>query len=267
MTTPNIVLCELPDPGIPSIESYSPFCLKVHRALQLCRLPYERRHAQRPDAFRSYNPAAQVPVLLVGGEPIADSTLILSRLDALSGGRLSRGLSARGRSEAFLWEEMADSVLNGFLVAARWLDEESWPKTKDAYFATMPGFVRAIVPDRIRSRVRKALWARDVTRPSLAACWSRFEETLDHLDARAPGHGFWLGETPSRADVAIFAQLWSLRTDLTPRQAASIAQRSKLLAWLSRVDDACASAGHGAEQAQVHRELSRAVSFISTAFA
>ena len=34
MSTPKLVLCELADPGLPGIESYSPFCLKAHRALQ-----------------------------------------------------------------------------------------------------------------------------------------------------------------------------------------------------------------------------------------
>jgi hypothetical protein len=67
---PDLVLCELTDAGEPRLESHSPFCLKVHRALELCRFSYERRHAARPDAYRHYNPLAQVPVLLVDGEPV-----------------------------------------------------------------------------------------------------------------------------------------------------------------------------------------------------
>lgn len=239
MNSPHFVLCELEDTEIAGVESYSPFCLKVHRALALTGFAYERRHAGRPDAYRKYNPAGQVPVLLVDGVPVFDSTEIVTRLDFMSGGALNRGLDRPGRAEAFLWEEMADTTLNGFLVAARWLDDENWPLTKGAYFGAMPALVRAIVPGRLRSGVRRRLEARDVVRNGLDACWARFEVTLDELEARAPARGYWLGDAPSRADVAIFAQLWSFRTDLTARQAASIARRKRLSAWLERVDHAC----------------------------
>ncbi|HKQ68321.1 MAG TPA: glutathione S-transferase family protein [Polyangiaceae bacterium] len=242
MKAPRFVLCELADANLPRVETYSPMCLKVHRALQLCGFSYERRHAARPDQYGHYNPAKQVPVLLVGGEAVFDSTRALSRLDLLSGGALSRGLDSSQKGEAFLWEEMADTVLYGFVVAARWADEANWPLTKAAYFAGMPSVVRAIVPARIRNKIVRGLWARDVTRPSLAICWARFEETLDNLEASAPKRGFWLGEVPTRADVAIFAQMWSLRTALTPRQGASVDARPALSAWLSRVDEACLAA-------------------------
>lgn len=240
MTSPKLVLCELPDPNLAGFESYSPFCMKVHRALRLCGLPYERRFAANPEAFKHLNPAGQVPVLLVDGKAIADSTRIVSRLDALSANALSRGLDARGRAEAFLWEEMADGVLAGFLVAARWIDEDNWRKTKAAYFAGMPSVVRAIVPERIRRRIRGGL-ARDVIRPDLRTTWSNFQRILDELEVRAPSHGFWLGDSPSRADVALFAQLHSFRTPLTLEQAGWVGARTTLSAWLGRVDAASSS--------------------------
>ena len=34
LTPPQIVLCELDRPSLPGLESYSPYCLKVHRALK-----------------------------------------------------------------------------------------------------------------------------------------------------------------------------------------------------------------------------------------
>jgi len=239
MNSPHFVLCELPATHLPRLESYSPFCLKAHRTLELLGFDYERRHGARPAEFQRENPAGQVPVLLIDGEPVADSTRIVSRLDAESGYVLSRDLDARTRAEAFLWEEFADGVLSGFVVAARWLDEDNWPKTRRAYFSAMPALIRAIVPGRLRGRVRRALWARDVVRPNLATCWLRFEETLDKLEARAPERGFWLGDSVSRADIAIFAQLWSLRSELTVRQGASVEARPSLLRYLQRVDLAC----------------------------
>jgi glutathione S-transferase len=245
MTTPHLVLCELRATTIPRLESHSAECLKAHRALQLCGFSYERRHGDRPDAFKRYNPAGQVPVLLIEGKPLADSTRIVSRIDALSDGRLTLGMTHSERAEAYLWEEMADNVLVGFVEAARWIDEENWPKTRAAYFSRMPAFFRFFMPALVRRKIRARLVAKDFIRPDLAACWERFEETLDRLELCSPSRGFWMGDRPSRADVAIFAPLWSLRTELTLRQARSIAARPRLSAWLRRVDAACARAARG----------------------
>ena len=61
---------------------------------------------------------------------------------------------------------------------------------------------------------------------------------LDELEARAPEDGWWMGgATPSVADVGLFAHLHSLRVALTPRQAEQVAARSKLSAWLDRVQE------------------------------
>src|SRR5579863_6280466 len=82
---PQLILCELADASVHGVESYSPFCLKVHRALQAAGLPYERRHGRAPQDFAKENPRGQVPVLLVDGEPVADSTRIVRRIEEIAG--------------------------------------------------------------------------------------------------------------------------------------------------------------------------------------
>jgi glutathione S-transferase len=237
---PTLILCELTDPGIDGLESYSPFCLKAHRALRAAGLRYESRRGDAPHAFKRLNPTGQVPVLLVDGEPVADSTAILQRIDALTGA-LTRGLDAGQRAEAWLWEELADSALNGFLVSARWADERNWQRVRECYFGAAPWFVQRIVAPRLRKQVVGAMVARDVWRRGAEACWARFQTTLDQLEARAPQRGFWLNDTVTVADVALFAQLHSLRTPLTPFQREQLANRARLSAYLDRVDAATRS--------------------------
>ena len=57
------------------------------------------------------------------------------------------------------------------------------------------------------------------------------------IDARAPERGWWCGRAISVADVALFAQLHSLRTPLTQPQADALALRKRLSAWLDRVHE------------------------------
>lgn len=237
---PSLTLIELADPGLPSHESYSPFCLKVHRALRLLDLPYTRRNEHDPRRLRPFNPKGQAPVLLVGDEPVADSTDIVARLQVLAGRSLVP-TDPRLAAEARLVEELADTAVNAYLVAARWADDRNWPSTKEAYFVGMPRLVRAIVPNRLRAGVVERLVAREVWRGGPEECWRRFSTLLDDLDARAPSAGGWVGDEQSQyglADLALFAQVHSLRTPLTPWQRDEVARRGRLTAWLDRVDAA-----------------------------
>jgi glutathione S-transferase len=240
---PHLVLCELTDPGLPGVESYSPFCLKIHRALRAAGLSYERRHASRPDAFRALNSTGQVPVVLVDGQPVADSTRILHRIDALTG-----AFSGTHSAEAWLWEELADTALNAHVVSARWADERNWPLTSAALFAGAPWLVRSVVVPRIRTGVLRGLVARDIMRQGWEACWERYLVLLDELEARAPERGFWLGDTLSVADLGLFGQLHSLRTPLTRSQAQELARRAKLSAYIDRVDAATRAQPSAARQ-------------------
>jgi glutathione S-transferase len=236
---PDLVLCEFTETGMDGVDSFSPFCTKIIRALRAARLRYVSRRAADPGAFRALNPSGQVPILLVYDAPVCDSTRILARIRAMVPHAFpADARDARARGEALLWEELADTHLNGFLVAARWADERNWPAVRAAYFRAAPWPVRALVAPRIRARVVAGLRARDVWRGGPEACWSSLRATLDALEQRAPEGGFWLGDELSTADVSLFGQLDAFRTALTPWQRGEVEQRARLNAWLDRVDSA-----------------------------
>jgi glutathione S-transferase len=237
MKTPHIVLCELADASAYGVESLSPFCIKVHRALRAAGLPYERRHGRMPRDFRRENPLAQVPVLLVDGEPLTDSTHILRRIEAIAG-PIGGARRSGSHAESWLWEELADASLGGFVGAARWADTRNWSEVRAALFGAAPWFVRTLVAPRVRARIVASLVARDVWRAGADACWTRFLTALEQLDARAPRTGFWMDDRISVADLGLFAHLQSLRTPLTAWQSHAIAQKPALAAWLDRVDAA-----------------------------
>lgn len=232
----DLILCELDDATRFGVASFSPFCLKVHAALVVSGLPFQRRHGQRPGSWKQFNPTAQVPVLLEGDRPTPDSTAILRRIVELAPGRIAES------PEGWLWEELADTSLNGFLIASRWADPDNWPRVRQAYFAGMPSPVRAIVPALLRRNILRTLVARDVWRAGPTACWDRFDRLLDQLDARAPTEGFWCGDRLGVADLGLYGQLRSFGTELTPVQGAAVASRPRLSAWLGRVEQGAVGA-------------------------
>ncbi len=174
---PKLVLCELGETTVPGLESYSPFCLKVHRGLKYLGLPYERRHGM-PNSFKKYHPTGQVPVLLIGDtEAVGDSTDILKRIQTLAGRTFHGTNDPKLAAEAVLWEELADNALAGFVMASRWADDRNWPRFRDAAFAGMPGLLRSVIGGQVRKRIVKGLVARDIWRAGPEVCWRRFQET------------------------------------------------------------------------------------------
>ena len=140
-------------------------------------------------------------------------------------------------AEAWFWEDYADNVLAPYVLTSRWLDERNWAVNKDVTFGTMPGILKAFVPDMIRKQIMKAMSRRDFLRRGMDQCWKKFSNYLDQLNDRAPEHDFWLGEI-SVADIALFSMLQSIRTELTIWQRDEINQRKRLAAYLDRVDAA-----------------------------
>lgn len=237
-STPTLVLCDFPaDTGDTRWCSFSPFVLEVERALRLARLPF-RHDKISVFKIKEVNPVGQLPALLIDGEPVADSTRILERIEALAPNSMRGGYDARTVAEAWLWEEFADTALYPQVLATRWADERGWPVPRKAFFGSIPPVLRSVVANMVRKKTLNSLVARDFTRSGLAACEARLYRVLDQLDARAPESGFWMGERPCVADIGLFGHLHSLRLPATPFRAQDIAARQRLSRWLDRVEAA-----------------------------
>lgn len=240
---PKLVVCDFPaKTGVEGWSSFSPFVLEVDRALGLAKLPFERHHVNMMK-LKELNPLGQLPVLQVGSENVADSTRILRRIEELAPGSMTGGLPAPELAEAWLWEEFADTALYPYVLATRWADDRGWPVPREAFFKFLPAPVRLIVAPMVRNQTKRKLVERDFTRAGLEHCYERMRSVLDHLDARAPEEGFWLGPRASVADLGLFSHLHSLRLPAIPWQAEEVAKRKRLSRYLDRVDAATRPVG------------------------
>ena len=227
--------------GLEGWDSFSPFVLQVSRALRFAGLAFTPVFA-RKTKLKELNPVGQLPVVAFGDEKVADSTRIMRRIEEMKPGVFTKDLDAAGQSESWLWEEFADTALYPFVLTARWADDRGWPIPREHFFGGLPPVIRTLVGNTVRRGTIKKLVERDFLRNGLDACYARMATTLDHLDQRAPADGFWLGPNVTAADIGLFAQLQSLRIPLVAHSAEAVAKRTKLSAYLDRVDAATRSA-------------------------
>ena len=236
MTVHEITLCEL-GPDTHGIESMSPYVLKVHRALKFHGLPYERRHAKRPIEHKEFHPRGQVPVLLIDGRAVPDSTDILHALEQISDRSLVPA-DPDHAAEAWLWEDYADRVLGYYVFAARWFDDRNWEILLQEQFGDMPAFMKPWLPNYVRKKIINSMRSMEFIRAGQDGCWQMYTDHLDDLEKRAPEQGFWVGDAPSVADISFFGMLHCLRSGLSTWQRDQINARPKLQAWLDRIQAA-----------------------------
>ncbi len=229
-----LVLCEF-GPDAYGLESISPFCLKAHRALKFHQLKYSRLHAMRPGEHKRYNEVGKVPILLVDGVPIPDSTHILRKLEFISDKSLLPK-NSKLSAEAWIWEEYADQTLGPFVMAARWYDDRNWKIFSEETFQNMPRILQIFLPNIIRNKIMKKNSHFECVSRGMEHCWAEFQRHLEYLEELAPEDNYWLGETVTVADIGLFSMLHSLQTEMSAWQMDSINKHNKLRAWLDRVN-------------------------------
>jgi len=92
----------------------SPWAERVRWALNYKGLPYEKQNYQPgvdEEAVKKLTGQAQVPVLLVNGTVIPDSTAILNWLEEYKPQPALMPTSAKDRAQVMMWEELMDGVL------------------------------------------------------------------------------------------------------------------------------------------------------------
>ena len=97
------------------IQMYaSPWAERVRWALNFKGVPYEKQDYQPgvdEEAVKKLTGQAQVPVLLVNGTVIPDSTAILNWLEQKHPQPALMPASEKDRAQVMMWEELMDGVL------------------------------------------------------------------------------------------------------------------------------------------------------------
>lgn len=200
MTRAEIVLRQ--PPGRPwGSANVSVFCVKLEAYLRMTATPFR---AEPGDPFGS--PSGKMPFAVIDGETVADSQIIVERLEAAREEPLDAWLDEDGVATARLVRRTLEEAYYFVLLWLRWADEDGYATTAPAFRALMPPIVGHLAVPMIRRGLVKSLHAQGTGRHAKAYIHEMGMRDLDAV-ARVFKGPFLLGERPSTADAVVFAFL------------------------------------------------------------
>jgi glutathione S-transferase len=213
----------------------SPFVEKVWRALRWKRLDFEHPPFD-PLALRRVSPQTRkMPVLVIDGEPVHDSTFILRRLDALQPEPPLYTGDPRLAAAQRVLEDWADEALYWNLMALRWTPAHAAATTRQIV-AGLP-FPLALVGRLALPRSIVAMCrAQGMGRLPEAVLVRELAARLDDLAAVLGDRAFLMADQPGAADFAAYGMLASLVSGPTPEGDRLLAERPALGAWKQRIE-------------------------------
>lgn len=211
--------------------SYSPYCNKVRWALALKGLAFD---TVTTSAFKKHSRTGKLPVLVVAGERVHDSTEIVRRLETFAPDPPLVPRDQRLAAQATLIEDWADESLCALVTYERAHDRAARRRMVAGVlaFKRLPSVFAPLVAARLRrsgfNRYGHLLaLGPDVVRTQLV-------RHLDLVDAMAEGHTWLVGDAPTVADVAVAACLHVAHIGRVAPVLALIASRRHAAAWLDR---------------------------------
>ena len=216
----------------------SPFVEKVVRGLRLKRVGFDLVEPRNPTDLRKWNPqTGKMPVVEFDGEKVWDSTFILRRLDELvpDPPLLSDDPVAAANQRQL--EDWADESLYWYVMAFLWTPKNS-AATARRNLAFLPAFVRPLVAPLMRRQISGMIRAQGMGRLPEEMLGREFGTRLDDLLRMLGDRPFFFDQRPSVADLAVFGQLTSARSEVAPETRRAIEARPRLVEYLKRVEQA-----------------------------
>ena len=190
-------------PAAFGMRNVSPFCLKAEMLLTSLDLPFTLSEEGDPRKA----PKGKLPYLIVDGERLADSELIVEYLEMTTQGQVYAGLSERDKSYGLALSRLAEDHLYWIIVASRWLDDDWWPNVVEGFFGAVPKLIRPLIAAGARKQVVRTYHLHGLGRHTAEEQEGFAKRDLAALNAAIEGKTFLFGDTPNVFDFTIAAMM------------------------------------------------------------
>ena len=182
-------------------------------------------------------PKKKIPYVIIDGQEMGDSTLVIEHLAKTRGIDLDEGLSEKDKAlDQAIWA-MVDERTYWYGVYDRWLGA-GWPVISEAFFGATPSLLRPVFRAFAARAVKKQLWEQGTGRHSADEILEMAKRDIAAL-AAIVGYGPYVhGGKIRTIDTAVFLIIVNLThvTVNTPMTQAARAH-ANLVAYAQRIFD------------------------------
>jgi glutathione S-transferase len=215
------------------LRTSGPFPLKLIKWLDLSGLPY--RQVYEDNSMKG--PKQKSPWIELDGQAIADSEIIIDTLARRSGFDIDAGLSDEQRAVSHAVRRMLEEHLHMIFEYELFVHPAGVAEAR-SLMGTVPKALKGVALGYVLGHMKRQLHARGIARHDPETIAKKGRADIDALEAILGDKPFLVADRPSLADVTAYGfvrpmSVWPMETPV----AAYVKSRSKLVAYLERLDD------------------------------
>ncbi len=210
----------------------SPFCVKLEVILRMRGDAYELR----PTLSTARSPRGKLPWIEHAGQRVADSGVIVQRLERASDVLGEAEVPPDARARAHLTQRTVEESLYFVLVAERWRDPAIRARYTNDLFAGLPKPARPLVGHVAARVLERQLWQQGAGRHDLEVLREVARRDLASVAWALGDAPYFTGARPRAVDASVFgllANLWHIPIDGPLRQA--VARHENLVQFVERM--------------------------------
>ena len=195
-------------PRIDNMPSISPFCMKLESYLKAMDMPY-----QLIETFDSRkSPTGKIPFVDISGRVIADSGLIISKLEIQTQSPMQAHLSTTEKAISLAFIRLMEEHLYWVILYSRWVDDSGiaiWAdKIQEAMGLSKLAF--KLIFSGVRKNIEKSLQAQGMGRYNKADLYALAQDDVKSVADFLGGRDFCFGSRPTLMDHCLYAFICSI---------------------------------------------------------
>ena len=211
----------------------SPFVLKLETYSRLAGLDYKTTIISDPRKA----PKGKLPFIIDNGQKIADSAICIEYLKTTYGDPLGKGLSEEQHAIGHALQTMLEERTYWVLVHTRWIDPKHQPIVLEAWFGSIPGFIRGFITRKIIKDMIAGMRSHGIGRHTPEEIFEFGLKDLRAFETVLGDKSFLFGDKPSAYDATGYGFLANFMAKPFPSPMTEYIAASKTLsAYIERVE-------------------------------
>lgn len=186
-------------PSMFGVPNMSPYCMKVETFMRITGIPYEVVQEMNP----GNSPKGKLPYIIHRGKKVPDSSFILEYLSNEFNVDLDSHLSVQEKAVSHAFQRLFEESLV-WVMMYRGLND-SWDILSNAWFGSIPAFIRTMISASVKKRMQQKLIAQGLGVHNRDEVYHYGMKDLRAIIDQLGAKPFFMGDRVSQLDTTAYA--------------------------------------------------------------